>query len=154
MISEYDKVHNEHNLRVNLIRSSNELGLEDDTYLKLSSDYGDNRTTYFVIYNENPVPARVCIEDFSKRFFTCIGLFEPIYYIHDIYQNTFTKEQKVLLNNIMNGKRFPIGNSNITVWSGLANSWKIIMEENNMVVSEYNIIQPDYTLLPDIHREY
>ena len=125
MIPEYDKIHTERNACTVSIINPDNLGLENDVYLKDYMDSGDKRTTCLIVYEEKPFPARFCIEDLSRRFFTCVGLFRPKYYLHDIYQNTFSDEQKVLLNEVLNGKAFPGSDSSPTNWQCLTHEWMV-----------------------------
>lgn len=143
MISEYDKIHTARNSNIVLSESAEKLGFENDIYIR---DMIGGDTTCFLVYAENPLPARICIEDIPRRFFTCIGLFEPVYYFHDIYQNAFTKKQKEKVNKFLNTKMKYL---DISPWNLLLGQWKIIMGDQDIKIPDYKSIQPDYTLLPD-----
>lgn len=146
MISEDDKIHTKRNEYTVSLINPDKLGLENDVYLKDSMDNGNKRTTYLIVYEEKPFPARFCIEDISRRFFTCVELFRPKYYLHDIYQNTFSNEQKVLLNEILNGKAFPGSDSSPTNWQCLTYEWMTFSHMPYFMIPKN---PPDYTLLPD-----
>ena len=141
MIPEYDKIHTERNACTVSIINPDNLGLENDVYLKDYMDSGDKRTTCLIVYEEKPFPARFCIEDLSRRFFTCVELFRPKYCLHDIYQNTFSNEQKVLLNEVLNKKSY----ADLTVWQCLKHEW---MEFSRIPYFMLPKNPPDYTLLP------
>lgn len=142
MIPEYDKIHTKRNECTASIINPDKLGLENDVYLKDYMDSGDKRTTCFIVYEEKPFPARFCIEDLSRRFFTCVELFRPKYYLHDIYQNTFTDEQKVLLNEVLSEKSY----AGVTIWEWLKHEWMLSSHIPYFMIPKN---PPDYTLLPD-----
>lgn len=149
MISEYDKVHTERGLRIVSSEHPKKLGLENTVYLK-NPEKG--KSTCFIVYPDYPQPARFCIEDLSRKFFTCIGLFEPVYYFHDIYQGVLDKDQKEKLNEYLHGKD-KYGNM-YNRWRHLVDAWEVAMGENDILVPDHIIESPDYTLLPDIEPDH
>ena len=140
MISEDDKIHTKRNEYTVSLINPDKLGLENDVYLKDSMDSGNKRTTYLIVYEEKPFPARFCIEDISRRFFTCVELFRPKYCLHDIYQNTFSNEQKILLNEVLNEKSY----AGVTIWEWLKHEWMLSSRIPYFMLPKN---PPDYTLL-------
>ena len=147
ILSAYDKIHTLRDDCEVSNESPEKLGFENDTYMR----YVDGDTTSFLVYQENPLPARFCIEDLSKKFFTCIGLFEPVYYFHDIYQGVLDKDQKEKVNKFLNTK---LKYLDISPWNLMLGQWKIIMNDQGIKIPEYESIQPDYTLLPDMDIDH
>lgn len=138
---------NYRNERVVLTESANVLGLENDLYLT-PNPYG--RSVEFVMYAENPIPGRIYIEDLERRFFTCIGLFEPVYYLHDIYQDIFTKKQKEALNRFLNEGIFEFDKGHKpSKWDHLVSQWESAVGDNNLKVPSHSSTKPNYLLLPD-----
>lgn len=149
MIDEYYKIHSERGLRVIEMEDPKVFGLKNKLYLE---NPAKDQTTCFVVYKDNPFPARVCIEDLPRRFFTCIGIFEPVYYFHAIYRGVFTKEQKEKLNNFMNSK-FKYGNC-YNKWRYLVDAWEMAMGENDLAIPKHSLEVPDYTSLPDLELDH
>lgn len=88
MISEYDKVHNERTKRIIISEYAEKLGLENDKYI-----VDPYRTLCFTIYAENPLPARICIEDLPRRFLHVLAYLNQ-YTIFMIYIKEYLQKIK------------------------------------------------------------
>ena len=113
------------------------LNLDEVVALNLKSDLGIGKI--YVYSNEGNIPH---FHINGKGWKSCIKIYEPKYFIHGDYTQTFSSKQRKILNSYLHQRNNTYSGTN---WEYISYVWKL--RGNPIINIPENPIQPDYTKL-------